>query len=74
MILRWTISKKVVPIVRSYTYSRQVNNFDVSGWDLADEDINAIDGIKEKKRILDATMFTNPIDGPIKDINEIWDE
>lgn len=74
MILRWIISKKVVPIVRSYTYSRQVTNFDVSGWELADEDINAIDGIKEKKHIMDAAVFANPIDGPIKDVNEIWDE
>jgi diketogulonate reductase-like aldo/keto reductase len=74
VILRWTISKKVVPIVRSYTYSRQVNNFDVFGWDLADEDINAIDGIKEKKRIIDASAFVNSIDGPVKDVNEIWDE
>jgi hypothetical protein len=51
-----------------------VNNFDVFGWDLADEDINAIDGIKEKKHIIECTMFTNPIDGPIKDVNEVWDE
>lgn len=74
MILRWAISKKVVPIVRSYTYSRQENNFDVFGWDLAEEDINAIDGIKEEKRIVEATMFVNPTDGPIKHVNEIWDK
>lgn len=74
MILRWILSKKVVPNVRSYTYSRQVENFGVFGWDLADEDINAINGIKEKKRILDGSVFVNSKDSPIKDVNEIWDE
>lgn len=75
VILRWIISKKVVPNVRSYTYSRQVDNFDVFGWDLADEDINAIDSIKEKRRILDGDgLFANSKGSPIKDVNEIWDE
>ncbi|KAL2900044.1 Aldose reductase [Bienertia sinuspersici] len=46
----------------------------VFGWEIPEEDIDALSSIKEQKRIIDGEeLFVNKKDGPIKSVEELWD-
>lgn len=72
VVLRWGLDKGVTVLPKSFNKKRMVENLDVFGWHLTDEDHEGIGGIEQKKNI-DGGFVCSPISGPYRTIEDLWD-
>ncbi|KAJ8424614.1 hypothetical protein Cgig2_000537 [Carnegiea gigantea] len=73
-LIKWALQRGTSVIPKSTNPDRIKENIQVFGWDIPEEDFNALSTIKEQKRILDGVIvFVNKKDGPFKSVEELWD-
>ncbi|XP_021853672.1 aldose reductase [Spinacia oleracea] len=73
ILIRWGIQRGTSVIPKSSNSERIKENIHVFGWELPDEDFDALSTIKQQKRVMDGeTLFVNK-DGPFKSVDELWD-
>eukprot|EP00246_Nothoceros_aenigmaticus_P011955 TRINITY_DN3486_c0_g1_i1.p1 TRINITY_DN3486_c0_g1~~TRINITY_DN3486_c0_g1_i1.p1 ORF type:complete len:323 (+),score=60.66 TRINITY_DN3486_c0_g1_i1:175-1143(+) len=69
--LRWGVDAGCSILPKSFTKARQIENFDIFGWSLSEEDIEKISKVEQKKTI-PGEFMVHP-DGPFKTLDELWD-
>ncbi|MCO5602041.1 hypothetical protein L7F22_056168 [Adiantum nelumboides] len=72
VLLRWGMDNGVSVIAKSFNKKRMVENLDVFGWHLTDEDHHRISGFEQKKNV-DGSFFGSPVSGPYKSVEDLWD-
>ncbi|KAI5070047.1 hypothetical protein GOP47_0014390 [Adiantum capillus-veneris] len=72
VVLRWGLDNGASVIPKSFNKKRMVENLDVFGWHLTDEDHQHISGIEQKKNI-DGSFICSPVSGPYKSLEDLWD-
>ncbi|XP_059064492.1 non-functional NADPH-dependent codeinone reductase 2-like [Cryptomeria japonica] len=72
--LRWGLENGVSVITRSFKPVRISQNFQVFDWKLDEEDHEKIGNITQEPTHLVRNMFVNPINGPFKTAEELWDD
>ena len=71
-MLRWGLDQGVSVIPKSFNKKRILENIQVFGWQLTDEDHSKIDKLEQKKNI-DGSHICNPEFGPFKSPEDLWD-
>ncbi|KAI5070048.1 hypothetical protein GOP47_0014391 [Adiantum capillus-veneris] len=72
VVLRWGLDNGVSVIPKSFNKKRMVENLDVFGWHLTDEDHQRISGIEQKKNF-DGSFICSQVSGPYKSPEDLWD-
>eukprot|EP00250_Pteridium_aquilinum_P012609 c20830_g1_i1 orf=149-1099(+) len=72
VILRWELDNGVSVIPKSFNKKRMIENLEVFGWHLTDEDHQNISKIEQKKNV-DGSFLCSPVFGPYKSIQDVWD-
>ncbi|GLJ35303.1 hypothetical protein SUGI_0710200 [Cryptomeria japonica] len=72
--LRWGIENGVSVITKSFNPIRISHNFEVFDWKLDEEDHKKISSIKQRPPGLIRNFFVDPINGPFKTAQELWDD
>jgi diketogulonate reductase-like aldo/keto reductase len=71
--IRWALQRGTSVIPKSSKSERIVENFDVTSWNLSEEQFAKISTIEPQTRLLSGTFFLNQ-NGPYKTVSDLWDE
>lgn len=69
--LRWVIEQGDCVVVKSYNEKRMLENLDIFGWELSEEDKQKISQIPQRKILTGMRLVSD--DGPYKSLEELWD-
>lgn len=72
VILRWGLDKGASVIPKSFNKKRMLENMQVFGWQLMDQDHEMIRKLEQKKN-LDGEFYCHPEHGPYRSVVDLWD-
>ena len=74
VLLKWALQRRptcsVLP--KSSSPSRIRGNLDVLTWRLSENDLDAIDAVSRRCRMVDGSFWLSP-DGPYRTLEDLWD-
>ncbi|XP_022887425.1 aldose reductase [Olea europaea var. sylvestris] len=74
VLVRWAIQRGTSAIPKSSNYERIKENIKVFGWEIPEEDFQALCSVPQQKRVLNGeSLFVNKTDGPYTNVADIWD-
>ncbi|KAL2484903.1 NAD(P)-linked oxidoreductase superfamily protein [Abeliophyllum distichum] len=74
VLVRWAIQRGTSAIPKSSNSERIKENINVFGWEISEEDFQALCSIQQQERVLNGEiLFVNKTDGPYTTVADIWD-
>ncbi|KAB2046886.1 hypothetical protein ES319_A13G007400v1 [Gossypium barbadense] len=74
VLVKWAIQRGTSVIPKSNNTDRIKENIEVFGWELPQEDFQALCNIPDQKRVLHGEqLFVNKNAGPLRSVADVWD-
>ncbi|XP_072996861.1 aldose reductase [Typha latifolia] len=74
VLIKWALQRGTSCIPKSTHQERIMENMQVFGWLIPEEDFKSLSSIKDQRRVLDGeTLFVNKSHGPFRSAAELWD-
>ncbi|KAK6118237.1 hypothetical protein DH2020_048023 [Rehmannia glutinosa] len=74
VLVRWAIQRGTSTIPKSNYSDRIRENIHVFGWEIPEQDFQALCSVPDQKRVLDGEeLFVNKTDGPFRSPADVWD-
>ncbi|KAJ4830689.1 hypothetical protein Tsubulata_028405 [Turnera subulata] len=74
VLVKWALQRGTSVIPKSVHSERIKENMQVFGWEIPEQDFQALSSIPDQKRVLDGEdLLVNKSEGPFRSVADVWD-